>query len=80
MAGTAGDGRRPRAAARPAPLRLSRFIDASRRAAGPHEVRGHTWQTRDPADRADLDVPLYQAVSAWLAEAWPFTVVRYAAR
>jgi hypothetical protein len=32
------------------------------------------------ADRADLDVPLYQAVSAWLAEAWPFAVVRYAPR
>ena len=55
-------------------------MNASRRAAGRHEVRGHIWQTSDPAARADLDVPLYQAVSAWLAEAWPFTVVRYAAR
>jgi hypothetical protein len=32
------------------------------------------------ADRAELDVPLYAAVSAWLAGAWPFTEVRYAAR
>ena len=32
------------------------------------------------ADRAELDVPLHDAVSAWLAEAWPFTVVRYAPR
>ncbi len=32
------------------------------------------------ADRAELDVPLYAAVSAWLADAWPFTEVRYAPR
>ena len=32
------------------------------------------------ADRAELDVPLHDAVSAWLAEVWPFTVVRYADR
>jgi hypothetical protein len=32
------------------------------------------------ADRAELDVPLYEAVSAWLAEAWPFTDVQYAPR
>jgi hypothetical protein len=32
------------------------------------------------ADRAELDVPLYEAVSAWLAEAWPFAIVRYAER
>ena len=29
------------------------------------------------ADRAELDVPLYEAVSAWLADAWPFTTVTY---
>jgi hypothetical protein len=29
------------------------------------------------ADRAELDVPLYNAVSAWLAHAWPFTAVAY---
>jgi len=32
------------------------------------------------ADRAELDVPLHDAVSAWLADAWPFTEVRYASR
>jgi hypothetical protein len=32
------------------------------------------------ADRAELDVPVHDAVSAWLAESWPFTAVRYAER
>jgi hypothetical protein len=32
------------------------------------------------ADRADLDRPLWLAVSAWLAERWPWTAVDYAAR
>ena len=32
------------------------------------------------ADRAELDVELWRAVSAWLAEAWPFASVRYDAR
>ena len=32
------------------------------------------------ADQASLDVVLYDAVSGWLAEAWPFTGVRYAPR
>ena len=32
------------------------------------------------ADRAELDVPLYTAVSAWLADAWPFAEVRYGPR
>jgi len=32
------------------------------------------------ADRAELDVPLHDAVSAWLREAWPFTSIRYAPR
>ena len=32
------------------------------------------------ADRAELDVPLHDAVSAWLAGSWPFTEVRYADR
>ena len=35
----------------------------------------HSWVR---ADRAELDVPLYTAVSAWLADAWPFAEVRYA--
>jgi len=32
------------------------------------------------ADRAELDVPVHDAVSAWLASAWPFTAVSYAPR
>jgi hypothetical protein len=44
-------------------------------AAGTADVR--SWVR---ADRAELDVPLYTAVSAWLADAWPFTAVRYAPR
>jgi len=32
------------------------------------------------ADRADLDAPLYEAVSEWLRTAWPFTSVTYAER
>lgn len=32
------------------------------------------------ADRADLDVPLHDAVAFWLNEAWPFEAVSYAPR
>jgi hypothetical protein len=32
------------------------------------------------ADRAELDVPLHDAVAAWLAGSWPFAAVRYAER
>ena len=32
------------------------------------------------ADHAELDVPLYRAVSDWLARDWPFRRVDYAAR
>jgi RimJ/RimL family protein N-acetyltransferase len=32
------------------------------------------------ADRADLDVPLWRAVSAWVESEWPFEQVEYAAR
>ena len=32
------------------------------------------------ADRAALDVSLYEAVSAWLRSAWPFAAVSYAPR
>lgn len=32
------------------------------------------------ADRADLDRPLHDAVSAWLAADWPFPQPRYAPR
>lgn len=42
-----------------------------------HDVDVHSWVT---AARADLDGPLYQAVSAWLASGWPFRAPAYAAR
>jgi hypothetical protein len=32
------------------------------------------------ADRASLDVVLYEAVSEWLRSGWPFTTLRYAPR
>ena len=32
------------------------------------------------ASRADLDAPVYEAVSEWLRTAWPFTEVAYAPR
>jgi hypothetical protein len=32
------------------------------------------------ADRADLDVTLYEAVSTWLATLWPFETLDYASR
>jgi hypothetical protein len=44
-------------------------------AAGGAEVR--SWVR---ADRADLDLPLYEAVSAWLREGWPFATIAYAPR
>jgi hypothetical protein len=49
------------------------------------EAAGGTWGVADVrswvrADRAELDVPLHAAVSAWLAGAWPFAEVRYAPR
>lgn len=40
-------------------------------------VRVLSWVT---AEHADLDEPLYEAVTAWLAEAWPWFVVEYAPR
>ena len=45
------------------------------RAPGAADVR--SWVR---ADRAELDVPLHDAVAAWLAGAWPFKDVRYAER
>jgi hypothetical protein len=44
-------------------------------AAGGAEVR--SWVR---ADRGDLDVPLYEAVAAWLREGWPFATIAYAPR
>jgi hypothetical protein len=45
--------------------------DAPRRASVQSWVR---------ASRAELDVPLWRAVSTWLASAWPFDAVSYATR
>lgn len=42
----------------------------------PGAVRVSSWVR---ADRAELDAPLYHAVSAWLAD-WPLADIRYAAR
>lgn len=39
-----------------------------------HDARVLSWVR---ADRASLDVPLYDAVSAWLSAAWPFQEVSY---
>jgi hypothetical protein len=50
-------------------------VEVAAGAAGVADVR--SWVR---ADRAELDVPLYAAVSAWLAAAWPFPEVRYAPR
>jgi hypothetical protein len=51
------------------------YIYPSRSAAGVADVS--SWVS---ADRADLDVALHDAVSAWLSTAWPFTAVSYAPR
>ncbi|GAA3204478.1 GNAT family N-acetyltransferase [Dactylosporangium siamense] len=40
-------------------------------------VEVHSWVS---AGRAELDGPLHEAVTRWLAADWPFTEVRYAAR
>ncbi len=42
-----------------------------------HDARVRSWVR---ADRASLDVLLYQAVSAWLAAAWPFRAISYQPR
>jgi hypothetical protein len=44
---------------------------------GDHEAQVRSWVR---ADVADLDAPLYAAVSRWLAECWPFERVAYADR
>ena len=51
------------------------YIYPSRVAQGVTDVR--SWVR---ADRADLDVPLHDAVAAWLDDDWPFTEVSYASR
>jgi hypothetical protein len=42
-----------------------------------HDADVRSWVR---ADRAELDVVLYAAVSAWLAERWPFKAPEYHAR
>jgi RimJ/RimL family protein N-acetyltransferase len=44
---------------------------------GAHQAHVLSWVR---ASRAELDVPLWQAVSDWLAAEWPFQNVDYAAR
>jgi hypothetical protein len=51
------------------------YIYPSASAGGPADVS--SWVR---ADQAGLDVPLHDAVSAWLDAAWPFSAVSYAAR
>ena len=46
-------------------------------ASGGSEADVRSWVS---ADRAALDVSLYEAVSAWLRSAWPFAAVSYAPR
>lgn len=42
-----------------------------------HDAKVLSWVR---ASRAELDVPLWEAVSDWLAEEWPFGRLDYAAR
>lgn len=51
------------------------YIYPSRTEPGSTDVR--SWVR---ADRADLDVVLYESVSAWLASDWPFPDISYAPR
>ena len=44
---------------------------------GMHDAHVTSWVR---ASRAELDVPLWRAVSDWLAAEWPFERVEYAAR
>ena len=48
----------------------------------PSDVEGCDAEVRSwvRASHADLDGPLWRAVSDWLGEAWPFEAVRYASR
>jgi RimJ/RimL family protein N-acetyltransferase len=42
-----------------------------------HDAEVRSWVR---STRADLDTPLYEAVSRWLEEEWPFTAIDYAPR
>ncbi len=44
---------------------------------GQHDARVSSWVR---AGRADLDLPLWRAVTDWLADEWPFEGVAYAER
>lgn len=44
---------------------------------GRHDAQVASWVT---ASRAELDAPLWRAVSEWLAAEWPFEQVDYAVR
>jgi RimJ/RimL family protein N-acetyltransferase len=44
---------------------------------GVHDVGARSWVR---ASRAELDVVLWETVSSWLAEAWPFRAPRYDSR
>jgi RimJ/RimL family protein N-acetyltransferase len=44
---------------------------------GDRDARVHSWVR---ASRAELDAPLWRAVSGWLASDWPFGTVEYAPR
>jgi hypothetical protein len=44
---------------------------------GEHDASVSSWVR---ASRAELDVPLWRAVSDWLADEWPFVRVAYATR
>ena len=46
-------------------------------AAGPRRATVQSWVR---ASRAELDVPLWRAVSVWLAADWPFDAVSYDSR
>jgi hypothetical protein len=46
-------------------------------ASGASEADVRSWVS---ADRAGMDVVVYEAVSGWLRSAWPFTTVTYAPR
>ena len=44
---------------------------------GDHDADVHSWVT---ASRAELDAPLWRAVSGWLEADWPYESVTYAER
>lgn len=62
------------------PQNQTQSVDSS---ADGYAVRARSWVRADPSDTAgavDLDVRLWRTISAWLADAWPFTHIDYAPR